>query len=106
MRYELIRNELEKKYTHVTFVRTDDLGKRFESTVWYVNDEMVQLVIPTKWKVDEILYNLEVQKLARIANKSSEKYAVFKVLMRAGIIEIDHTLYKKTTLKKLLEMQK
>ena len=105
MRNELIRKELEKKYTHVTFVKTGNEGKRYEHTVWFLNNEMEVTWIPTEWKIEEILYNIEMQKLAQIANKKHPKYHLFKRLMKEGKIELDYRLYKKMTLGKLEEIE-
>ena len=100
MRHILVRRELEKRFTHVTFVRTVFEGERYEYSIWWVNDEMEEIVIRKEWKVEEILTILELKKLKNV-DHHSDKYSLFYKLMKEGKIELDHTLYKKTTLKKL-----
>lgn len=111
MTYEQIRNELEKNYSHVTFIITK---KVIGCSMWYVNDNMEKIYIPFNTDVDKLkktIADFETEKVISemksgtvITKRIKEKLTAFKMAILSDAIKPDRKLYKKFTAKQFEEM--
>lgn len=103
--FEAIRTELEKHYTHVTFVKYDEV---FGHSYWTIGEDMEEVVVSDKFELDEIAPHIEALAVVNAMNSYTHnahyKVGLFKQCIRLGLIKADRKLYKKTTAQKLNDM--
>lgn len=103
--FEAIRAELEKHYTHVTFVRYD---KEFGHSYWTIGEDMEEVVVSDKQELNKIASNVEalaiVKAMELYTYNAHYKVDLFKQCINRGLIKADRKLYKKMTAKQMGDM--
>ena len=92
---QAIREKLEEKFTHVTFLKTNKYGE----LCWTVGENMEQIFVKEDTNPEDALANVELNRLksGRKGRLSSEKVWFFYECMKSGKIPCDYNEYRKYT---------
>lgn len=99
------RTELEKHYTHVTFVKHDST---FKHSVWTVGEDMETVHIREGEELSELAGKIECiairNTMKSIPEAARIKLDYFKQCISRELIKADRTLYKNYTAEQLSDM--
>lgn len=97
------RFKLEERFTHVTFIRTNEMNGYTEWIVTESNGKELKVNVSPAWEIENLFVEIEFRRIKPRKNKrlSESKLKVFYECMSKGIIASDHRIYRKWTEKQL-----
>lgn len=108
MTTEQIRTQLEKRYTHVTFVKTIQGLRNTSFTEWLVGENGNRIFVHNTWELDEILAQLDLLTLFAQMKivPSRAKWNAFRQAVLQGLLPATEPAYKRNTTTKIHDLLK
>lgn len=101
------RFKLEERFTHVTFIRTNEMNGYTEWIVTESNGKELKVNVSPAWEIENLFAEVELRRIKpkKMKRLSESKLKVFYECMSLGVIATDHRIYRKWTENQLREMK-